>query len=48
LVGVLWEGGAGCFVEEHADQDMTELHQRLDRIEGLLAQVLAARDHPPP
>jgi voltage-gated potassium channel len=48
LVGVLSATVASYFVEQRAGQDMTELHQRLDRIEGLLAQVLAARDHPPP
>jgi len=47
LVGVLSATVASYFVEQRAGQDMTELTGRLDRIENLLAQVLAARDHPP-
>ena len=44
LVGVLSATIASYFVGQQADQDMTELHQRLDRIEAMLAKL--APDEP--
>jgi voltage-gated potassium channel len=41
LIGILTATVASYFVEEKADQDKAELNERLDRIERLLAQVLA-------
>jgi len=45
LVGVLSASVASYFVGQRADKDMTELHRRLDRIEGMLARAL---DRDPP
>ena len=39
LVGVLSATVASYFVGQRADQDMTELHRRLDRIEAALARI---------
>jgi hypothetical protein len=39
LVGVLSATVASYFVGQRADQDMTELHRRLDRIEAALARL---------
>jgi voltage-gated potassium channel len=39
LVGVLSATVASYFVGQRADQDMTELHARLDRIEAALTQL---------
>jgi voltage-gated potassium channel len=47
LVGVLSATVASYFVGQRAEDDMTELHRRLDRIEALLTTTLAA-DHTPP
>jgi hypothetical protein len=41
LVGVLSATVASYFVGQRADQDMTELHRRLDRIEAALARIPA-------
>ena len=42
LVGVLSASVASYFAGQRAEQDMTEPHRRLDRIEALLEQ-----SHPP-
>jgi voltage-gated potassium channel len=42
LVGVLSATIASYFVGQQSDQDMTELHQRLDRIETALAKLAPA------
>lgn len=49
LVGVLSATIASYFVGRQSSQDMTELHQRLDRIETALARLSPAgsRDEPP-
>ena len=39
LVGVLSASVASYFVGQRADQDMTDLHERLDRIETALARL---------
>ena len=46
LIGVLTATVASYFVEEKAEQERTELHERLDRIEAMLAQALAQHDEP--
>ena len=46
LIGVLTATVASYFVEEKADQEKTELSQRLDRIEAMLAQALATPGKP--
>jgi voltage-gated potassium channel len=45
LVGVLSASIASYFVGQQADQDMTELHRRLDRIETLLARLVPEEPH---
>jgi voltage-gated potassium channel len=44
LVGVLSATVASYFVGQRAEQDMTDLHQRLDRIEAALARLAANDD----
>ena len=44
LVGVLSATVASYFVGQRAEQDMTDLHQRLDRIEAALARLTPADD----
>jgi len=44
LVGVLSASVASYFVGQRAEQDMTDLHQRLDRIEAALARLTPADD----
>jgi voltage-gated potassium channel len=44
LVGVLSATIASYFVGQRAEEDMTELHRRLDRIEALLTESLADRE----
>lgn len=44
LIGSLSATVASYFVEEKADEEKVELTQRLDRIEEMLAQVLARQD----
>lgn len=46
LVGVLSATVASYFVGQRASKDMTDLHQRLDRIEAALARVLPPEDPP--
>jgi voltage-gated potassium channel len=46
LVGVLSATVASYFVGQRAEDDMTELHRRLDRIEALLTTTLAADPAP--
>jgi len=48
LVGVLSATVASYFVGQQAEDDMTELHRRLDRIEALLTRSLAADQAAPP
>jgi voltage-gated potassium channel len=48
LVGVLSATVASYFVGQRAEDDMTELHRRLDRIEALLTRSLAADQAAPP
>jgi voltage-gated potassium channel len=47
LIGVLTATIASYFVEDKANQDNIELHQRLDRIETMLAQALARPNEAP-
>ncbi len=42
LVGVLSASIASYFVGQQSGQDMTELNQRLDRIEAVLAKLVPA------
>jgi voltage-gated potassium channel len=44
LIGALTATIASYFVEEQADQEKADLSRRLDRIEEMLAQVLAKQD----
>jgi voltage-gated potassium channel len=44
LIGALTATIASYFVEEQADQEKADLVRRLDRIEEMLAQVLARQD----
>jgi voltage-gated potassium channel len=48
LIGVLTATVASYFVEEKTDQEKTELNQRLDRIEAMLARALAPPHDPDP
>jgi hypothetical protein len=43
LLGVLTATVASYFVEQSADQEKKELAERLDRIETMLAEVLASK-----
>ena len=45
LVGVLSATVASYFVGQRADQDMSDLHERLDRIEAALARITPANDN---
>lgn len=44
LIGTLTASVASYFVEEQADREKAELNERLQRIEGMLAQALTSRD----
>jgi voltage-gated potassium channel len=46
LVGVLSASIASYFVGQESNQDMAELHRRLDRIEGMLTQLVPDNQDP--
>jgi voltage-gated potassium channel len=46
LIGMLTASVASYFVQEKADEEKAELNQRLDRIEAMLARVLALPGQP--
>ena len=47
LIGVLTATVASYFVEQSNDEDTADVVARLDRIEGMLARLMAERDEAP-